>query len=193
MDILKEYVRTIVFYIILINLIEIIMPNPRYAKLIRLYLGLTLMYLIVKPIFIFKSGNLEYQKIIINYETYIEDNMQSIDMNNFEKDKKELIKEATKKIKEVEIKTLLESLTEYLIVNTSVILNEEEQIIEISLSIKNKTINNEIEPIVLIEIGEKNVTSMDVENNNILEIKNILSDVYNLSVENIYINIQKED
>ncbi len=192
MSILANYIKTITFYVVFINLIEMIMPNEKYAGFIRLFLGLVLMYIIIKPILFFDINN-NALNIFESYENYIQVNSTNIDTNNIEETKQQLITSSYVLAKEEEIKSYIQAKTDYEVIDCIVSISTTEnnygELESIDLTVKANS-DNFIEPIKPIEIGSNNNTK-NVENDEVLELKKLILDVYNLSPNNININITK--
>ncbi len=190
MGVLSTYIKTITFYVVFINIIEMIMPSEKYSSYIRLFLGLVLMYIIIKPVFMFNINGVT-EDVLKNYENYISVNSEKVDVENIEETRINLVTNSYIKNKEEEITNLIQTNTTYEILSCEIQINknveEYGEIQKIQMTLKKKE-QFLIEEIQKIEVTE-NKLSNDVENYEILEIKNIIKEVYNLSLNNININI----
>ncbi len=195
MNILTDYIRNITFYVVFINIIEMIMPSKseKYSSYIRLFLGLVLMYIIIKHLFLLNI-NLVNSEVMQNYENYIISNSQNIDIENIEETQKKLVTTSYVNEKQEEIKKLIENETEYEVIycNIEIDITTENygDIKDIYIEIREKN-ESSIEEIKKVEILNEPM-SENVENEETLELKKIIKDVYNLSSNNININIVNE-
>ncbi len=192
MEYIKEYVRVIVFYVVFTSLVEIIMPSDKYAKFIRIFLGLILMFLVMQPLFFIMGGDRNISlNVNMGYEEYIKENEKSIDSNYIEEQQSKLLLSGNIESKKREIEQIVENESEYKVVECEIEVEEGKDIKVkyIKLELKKED-DKKIKAIkkIVIEVDEKNV-----ENGESLEIKKLLSEVYNLSVDNIYIYIQEEE
>ncbi len=190
MNILSTYIKTITFYVVFINIIEMIMPSEKYSSYIRLFLGLILIYIVIKPVFLFNINSVN-SDILQNYENYITANSENIDVQNIEETRINLVTNNYIQNKKIEIVNLIESNTKYEVVNCDIEIDKDTKTygeiknIQVTLNSKEEKLIEEIE---IVDI-EKNDMSNNVENDEILEIENIIKEVYNLSLNNININI----
>ncbi len=190
MEFLSTYIKTITFYVVFINIIEMVMPSDKYSSYIRLFLGLVLVYIIIKPVFLL---NINYvsNDIFKNYENYILSNSQNIDLENMEETKIELVTNSYIENEKVELINLVEANTNYKVIQCELIINknvstygEIEEVILVLSDLEDTLVT----PIEEIKITKNNM-SHNGESDKILEIKNIIKEVYNLSLNNININI----
>lgn len=190
MEILATYIKTVTLYVVFINVIEMIMPSEKYSNFIRLFLGLVLMYIILKPIFQFDFNHNLDNGILANYENYINANSESIDVENTEKKQYELVTETFIKNKEKEIISFIESNFDYRVALCDLEVNiDYENYGQLNgLNLKLNKLDENIEIIAPISISENKLVK-NIENEEILKIKKMINEVYNLSLTNINITI----
>lgn len=186
------YIKSIAFFIIFMAFIEIVLPNGKYRSYINLVLGIILIIMMIQPVnkLLYKfnisidneilNANYELDKSIIEKESqYYNEKQKEIILNSFRD-----------KIKE-QITYLLEDYAVVSNIEIELISNENNiQIEKIFIDIKKFNISdkNKIKPIVIDENINNNNLNDNSDENNIKILKNIISDFYNLSIDNIYIN-----
>ncbi len=160
MTYITSYFRNIIIFLIFMNFIEIIMPSKKYKKYIDFVLGLILISFIVSPIV-----NIINKKPSFTFQNSTESFTQNVynDTNDYTKIlyENQLSSQFSKYLENQNIYSA----------NTKVLVDENYNIIEIYCLLSNSTTFN------------------NVENLDIKSIKNKISNEYNLSIDNIHINI----
>ncbi len=175
MEPLISYFRTIIIFLIFINFVTIMLPDKKYKNYVDFVLGLVLIAIVISPISKifnfnvsqFTTKNTEQNKYTDNtqytlqlYETQLSKVVSDMIYNNFNI---------------TPIKTVVKiDETDYSKINS----------IEVTIS-KSKNVTSDSIYIENIEIGEEE----KVENEDIKNIKNLLSSAYNLSADNILISM----
>lgn len=146
------------------TLVEIILPDGKYRSYIKLVLGFVLIIVIISPINKLMNNKLELN--ILGNDIQISKNIIDDEKEIYDKKQKELIfKEFNNKL-EKQIIMLINNYADVNEVNIYYKNTECVEIDEISIVISNETDNEKI--------------------------KNMISDFYNLPVDNIYITVQKK-
>lgn len=199
-----EYVKNITLIAIFLALIEMVLPSQKFSKYIKLVLGFILMMNIVLPFVDFNKytfelkdfNELDFYNEKFDYSPYVEasENIknQSIDSG---------IEENIKNLFVSDNYVVTDVFCEY---ETSNIKESNiKGISSIHITLEKNNLNNEpkgsdvniVEPIKVEKISVKGLTnennvSNNEENQEILNLKNIISKEYNLSNGNIYVNIK---
>lgn len=182
MDYFYDYIRNIIIFLLFVSFIQIIMPNEKYKNYLQLVLGMILIFIMIKPA---KDLFKNFQKIDLEKgynETFLlEDNKEKYtkihnDMvyNLLEENIKLQIEQIISdkyKINSIDIK--LQEDKYYNVVITKIDLNLSK--VEDKIYVKPFSKQN-------INVEESN----KIEENNI---KKIISNFYNLSLDNIFITI----
>ncbi len=176
MDLVINYFRSIIIFLIFINFITILMPNKKYNNYMDFVLGLILISIIISPILNilnFNNSEIEPQILTKNYTQ----NVYTSDVNN--------TTELYQQQLSTQIKNTLEKSFDITVTNLNVKISDDDysKIEQIYMQFQNNDVY--IEPINI-----SNTNSDDVETKNIKTIKNYLSSEYNLSLDNIYMSIE---
>lgn len=181
MSFLYEYIKGIAVFLIFSAFAEIIVPNGKYRGYVRFVIGFILMVIILKPTFeIFGEGGFNFQN---RFETIGNDFERAV-IENEEKFYDDKQKEAIRK----KFVQNLEEQSKKILKNICVVFESE-------FILKNDSLEIErIELVVGLDEEEKNFFRIEKKKNEeereaefIKNIKNIISDFYNLSFDNIHI------
>lgn len=192
----SSYIKEIAFFLIFMIFIEIILPQSKYRNYINLVLGLLLIFIMIKPV------NVLLAKFNTSIDSEIINKTIEIDKNAIEKEKQYY----TEKQKELIFNNFNENLKKQLtsILNNYAYVND----VNFEIDYENLKINDIYVDISYEQKAEKekfirikpviinNDTLKDEKNEEdekIKNIKNIISDFYNLSVDNIHITVQKKN
>lgn len=176
--------------------IEIILPQSKYRNYINLVLGLLLIFIMIKPV------NVLLAKFNTSIDSEIINKTIEIDKNAIEKEKQYY----TEKQKELIFNNFNENLKKQLtsILNNYAYVND----VNFEIDYENLKINDiyvdisyeqkaekekfiRIKPVIINDDTLKD--EKNEEDEKIKNIKNIISDFYNLSVDNIHITVQKKN
>ncbi|MDR1531662.1 MAG: stage III sporulation protein AF [Clostridiales bacterium] len=190
-------------YLIFITLAEILLPQSRYAKYIRIVLGMALVFIVIKPVATLTG--LELDELTAGLETRLAPERAGgssalqtpgvFDLASYEYQREELVREAA----ETQIKRQIAALlvTEPITVEEARLIYNEETAAPEALAL---TLTEKVETartLIRIEPPDSGGTAGDSpdqqESEEIKKIKNIVSEFYNLSLDNIYIIIRKKD
>lgn len=168
------YFRNIVIFIIFSTFVSLLLPSNKYKQFIDLVMGLILVSIILSPITKLLNINAED----FNFEIpYSDSNIVNEDLE----------KNYTIELYQNQIANQIATLiyNNYL-VDTDVVVTVDavdlSKVTNVNVTMKNSAIN--IEPIV---IGEQSTDETDSQIET--DIKNLISNAYNLSVSNIYIKM----
>lgn len=192
----SSYIKEIAFFLIFMIFIEIILPQSKYRNYINLVLGLLLIFIMIKPV------NVLLAKFNTSIDSEIINKTIEIDKNAIEKEKQYY----TEKQKELIFNNFNENLKKQLtsILNNYAYVND----VNFEIDYENLKINDiyvdisyeqkaekekfiRIKPIIINDDTLKD--EKNEEDEKIKNIKNIISDFYNLSVDNIHITVQKKN
>ncbi|MGN0379430.1 MAG: stage III sporulation protein AF [Butyrivibrio sp.] len=192
MEYLVEWVKNIAVFYIIATLVKNLVPGEKYGKYIKLFLGIVLIVLILKPIG--KIVNLEgqYEKLLgdFTYKTMSNELTGQLEMSGQNR-QQIIISEYTKGI-ENEIKEYVDSLGAYCTdCSIEIDLNPESDrygmISMVRLQVQRAEAYNyrgiNVDSIVIDSDTAGEGSFLQVQ------IKNYMSDVYNLDRRNIYVNI----
>ena len=192
MEYLVEWVKNIAVFYIIATLVKNLVPGEKYGKYIKLFLGIVLIVLILKPIG--KIVNLEgqYEKLLgdFTYKTMSNELTGQLEMSGQNR-QQIIISEYTKGI-ENEIKEYVDSLGAYCTdCSIEIDLNPESDrygmISMVRLQVQRAESYNyrgiNVDSIVIDSDTTGEGSFLQVQ------IKNYVSDVYNLDRRNIYVNI----
>ncbi len=177
MEHVVSYFRSIVIFLIFMNFVSILLPNKKYKGYIDFVLGLILISIVISPVTKLlkidaKSLNSEFLTKNAEQNTYTSDTRYTLELYE----------------KEVgyQVSALIEKNFGLTSSNLDVTVSEEDfsTIESISLTVHKDSIY--IEP---VNIGSNPQNKNNVGNIDIKNIKNVISSAYNLSVDNININI----
>ncbi len=200
-DFIRAWIIDIVIMFIFISIIELVLPNGNMKKYINMIVGLLIIFTIINPFIKLFNIDLNLDKAVFNQIS-----QQDIDINenkefllNQEKQVAMLYEEKIRReiIELVEVNTTFKISEMNIDINTDednygsialleLVIEEKQEIIED----KNKIVIKEVKPII---IGEKSVHKKDYKKfDNDEEIKELISQKYNLEKENILVFIKTE-
>ena len=193
----SQYIRNIMFFLVFSAIVGIILPNQKYKSYIALILGFILIILIIEPIFLFSSQNM--QDMVIKNEINFGEVMYTNQADDLLEAEYDLIasiytEEINKQLNEIAYEQELEIVSSYIEFDqTTGQLTYVELVVRDIQSTKAKD-NTEVTDIsvepIMVSLGSsnKNVENEQIEEDpKIKNLKNSISDFYNLSDENIYI------
>lgn len=182
-----DYIKNIILFLIFMSFIQVIIPSGKYRSYINLVFNIILVFVMIQPLnFLFNNiKNVEALTI------FKEDDFNTLDNINMEK-YKNIQNEMVKNAFEENIKRQIESLLndEYYIQNIDVFLYEnkyeEINIEKIDLTLKSNNNNIYVKPFNENKNGENN------QEKQINNIKKIISNFYNLNINNIFVTLTWE-
>ena len=183
-DYFYDYIRNIILFLVFMSFIQVILPNNKYRSYINLVFGMILIFIMIQPINnIFNETNSIDSLNIFNKKDF--EINSNIDSEKYKDVQNKMVKNAFQDNIKAQVESILKN--EYTIKEISLELyeNKYEEInidkIYLTLNKFNKNIYikpfNEDEIMQNIEKKEKN------------NIKNLISDFYNMPNENIFITI----
>ena len=201
MEWMTTWAQGIIVAVIITTIIELILPEGKHKKYIKMVMGVYILFTIVSPI-ITKITNQDFEFDESKYEEFFKNSTyevssQSLEeendnqikdlyLNNIKSDVKQKLKEQGYIVEEMQIEADLESEEAY------------GKIKKMNLQIKKgetKQEENKISPVNRIEIGEKKEEENQISENEekigggeIQEIKTYLSTTYDVEKKQIKIN-----
>lgn len=209
MTFIREWVITIVSVIIFVTFIEILIPNSNYKRYINVVIGFLLMIVILTPLTKLISGQIDFEEEILKISNQLELSTAQNRINNIQYSNDEAVITLYKSEISKQIKNHIEYNTRY--VTDTVLIEVEDDnnstqfglIKNLNITLKEKTENVEsisktIEPVQInVSIGEKNNNTVEANsiliNNGEDLIKEDISDLYNVSEDDINIYILKNN
>ena len=191
---ISNWAKGIALAVIISTIIEMILPENNNKKYIKMVIGVYILFAILSPI-ITVIKNKEYEFNIQDYQKYFENtyqvssnkisenndqNIEEIYKNNIEKDIIQKINNKGYKVNEIsiDIQTTEEN---YGNINKIVLKIEKEKLDKInSISVNKVEINK--------SDNENSIENNNLDKSEIKEIKQYLSDTYNIAQNNIEIN-----
>ena len=203
---ISVWAEQIIIAVVIATLIEMILPEGNNRKYIKAVIGVYILFTIISPI-LKNNGNLNFNNI--DYESYFKENetyktmsesltsnndnsVEEIYINNLKQDMKQKLKEKGFLVESSTVKIELQEGDNYgriLEINLALSKLKEEDTKEQSSNI----IVNDISKISIGNTVKNETTSSNSKENKlssyeIKEVKDYLSNVYEVSNKNIYIN-----
>lgn len=180
-DYFYNYIKNIIFFLIFMSFIQVILPTNKYRSYINLIFGMMLVFIMIEPLNILFDNVKNIEAITIFNEDDFKNN--NIDINKYKNIQNEMVKSAFKDNIKKQIETILKD--NYFIKDIEVSLYEnkydEINIQEIQLTLTSNNKNIYVKP-----FKEDNDLKLK-EQKEIDNIKNAISQYYNLNIENISI------
>lgn len=175
MEYIINYAKDIVLVLLFFSFVKMFLSNKNYMKYIDVVLGFLLILVLLQPIS--KIINLEIIDFSITEEKKVNvDEYIALGENYVNTISDETIKN--------QVEELLENY-DYQVLDISISINEEYKLENINIILKEKEVSNiKIDPITIEGDG------VVVESLEILEIKNLIKDFYNLSLSHINVYIK---
>lgn len=209
MDIIREWIITIVSVIIFITFLEILIPNSNNKRYINVVVGLLIMIVILKPLIYFMEEEMNLGEKILQTSNYLEYETTKKRVSNNDYFQTEAVIQLYKQYLREQMKNRLENMTDYLVADIQLVIDDKEEdgfgvIQEIDIIFENLS---QISKTTAMEKGETRDIKIDVslsKNNNTVEtqsiwinneeelIKDDFSIYYNLPRDNINIYILKD-
>lgn len=163
-DILNNYIKNIVFFVVFINLVEIIIPNGRYRKYINTVLGFVLVFIMMKPLENFiGDADYKFENSFLHLNDQVNQKIIEKESSYYTEKQQELILDEINN----SMKTTLQSICKT-------------EIDDVTVEFKDYS-NMDFE-ITKLEVSLPSIDEAEEK-----KIKNLISDFYNLEEENIYI------
>lgn len=177
---ISDWLKDILVVFIVISFLEIILPKGKMKRFVNFIIGLLLIYVIISPFT--NLGSIQFN---IDLET--NEYMDNSNTQGIIEEQEERIKEVfINSIKE-EIMNLVDSNTNYEVVNVNINIKEEQETIvieDVSLTIEEKIKNMGHIGIEQIKISESNETKNDTHVN----IENLIADYLGVDRNIVYIS-----
>ena len=202
MNTISEYARNIAIFLIFIAFIGIVIPNEKYKKYINLICGFVLMILVLTPVLkLFSNSEININNIYKEMEINLNRNIIHKELEYYEEATLNMILETYKSDLENQMKIIILSKGfNPLEINIEIDVSPENfgEVTQIKTIVSKEAVKNNKNSVINIErisigpqISSKNIDDRDFEESiEIKNLKNYLSDFYNLSVSNIYIKEQ---
>lgn len=172
---LNTYASNIVFFLLLMVFLKMFLNNKKYVNYIDVILGFLLILILIEPITkVFSMENIDF-KVLQEEQVNIEEYMSMGD---------DYISSMSAKTMKKQIEGLLVDY-DYEIYDTTISFDEEYNLKSINIILEDSTIFE-------VSVDQINIEGQGavVESLEILEIKNLISDFYNLSLSHINVWIK---
>ena len=186
----SEWAKNLTLAVVIVSLFEMLLPNNKTKKYIKVVMGLYILFNIISP-FVKKDFSFELENVIENSKSKTvsteEVNQTSMDTRLKQICKEELEKDITKKVEE----------QGYVVENCNIDIKIEEEtnIEKITLKVKNdiqQKLVKEVQKIKKVQIGESKQENKNVDENlsaqDISNIKNFLIKEYEVNEKCLKIN-----
>lgn len=212
---ISTWAEQIIVAVIIGTIIEMILPNGNNRKYIKTVIGTYILFTIVSPI-ISKISNKDITNIDVNYEKYFKNTdtyqtmsqslansndktVENIYINNLKQDMKSKILERGYVTTDIQVQVILDETSNYGKINQITLrLAKKKETEEVNNVEKNATNEIYINTIEKVNVGKNTNTiiqntaeidnTISISNNEINEIKEYLSNVYEIKKKNIQIN-----
>ncbi len=191
---ISSYIKTIIMFLIFMSFIELIMPTSSYKKYIDIVLGIILIIIMINPLNNIKAVSLDLNKDLFKNTYELNKSIMQREKNYYEEKNNELIISQYKTQIADNVSAMLGKDKKITVENVNVEVNGNpsdenySQINKIAVKIKDNKEDaaekSQIEPIKVVFSNQNKKVSENEKTNNI---KKVISDFYNLSADNIYI------
>lgn len=201
MDWLKEWVYNIAILIILMSLIELIMPEKKYKKFIKLILGLIFILVVIEPISLLVGMDNQFEFNLVNSNMALEQESIKSQLDYYNAKQQEIAKEQLSKLLISQVASILES-NNILVHEGRVVCKEDQdgfgEIDEIKVIVSEKLIDDNgtgesiIEPVTIEKINIDDQVEKQKDNKDILlenKVKTLLSEYYVIDKEKVIVII----
>ena len=200
MDWLRQYSANIATVLIFSTFLGLVLPGGSYKGYIKLVTGLLVILAIISPLT--KALNSD------GYEALLKQAESELNMNIAGKESKYYYDDAmAETVIEVYREGIISGVSKkvqtcgYSLIHANIYIDESDenfgQITGMELTLSNpETVKTEstgfikVDKIYLEPIGKQNANNINEESKEISAVKNLISDFYNLSADNIYIKIE---
>ncbi len=211
------YIRDLAVFLIFTTFALAVIPDSKYKSYIKLTLGFVMIFLILQPInsFLGNSNERSLNDIVDEFTTRITIDGAYTEKIQYDETQNELILETYKSSIKDQIKSLVNKSGDFSYIDSSISVCETEdnfgEILDIYIEVSDKpeafsNITPTAKPFIRIEpveINKKDIFSTkydpdaDKKDNGdyaeLKNLKNLFSDFYNLSIDNIHITVQKKN
>ena len=183
-DYFYDYIRNIILFLVFMSFIQVILPNNKYRSYINLVFGMILIFIMIQPINNIFNGINSIDSLNIFNKKDFEIN-SNIDSEKYKDVQNQMVKNAFQDNIKAQVESILKN--EYTIkeINLELYENKYEEInidkIYLTLNKFNKNI--------YINPFNEDEYMQNIEKKEINNIKNLISDFYNMPNENIFITI----
>ena len=207
----SEYIRNIAFFLIFMTLVELVMPHNKYSRYVNLAMGFVLIFLVLSPlqgIIGAFSSSATADDVINGLTNNLSGSVISQSYNSYTDDQKTLVLNELKTQLNGQIEAKVNSLPDYSYVSSDVDVSVDNaqnvQVNSVSVVVSKNVAAPTQAPIVRVEpvtIDSVSVFSPQQsggsgnvqDDEDIQSIKKLIADFYNLSDNNIYIQVNNNN
>ncbi|QUH20692.1 stage III sporulation protein AF [Alkaliphilus sp. B6464] len=209
MELLREWIITIISVIIFVAFVEILIPNSNHKRYINVVVGFLLMIVILNPITNLIGGEIDFQEGVIKTSNQLELATAKNRINNIQTSNNEAVVKLYKNEISKQLKSRIEENTEYIVKEILVEIEDDSKssnfglIDSFSITLKETNKYKEppktkIEPVQInVSLGRKNNNTVEAHsiliNNESDLLKDDISNFYNVSKDNINIYVLKSN
>lgn len=190
MTVVYDWIKDIIYYLILMSLVFQLLPNENYRKYIKLFSGILLVIIVLKPLKIFvKDSSLEYVKAAFQQYNYGQQDIKS-QVEDFKKVQEEVSKEYISGQLKEQIQKLVEE-KGYYVESAEVKMQDEEEVLCINL-LKEESAGTGI-TIEAVKIrNEQGQVDEGKESEELKEIKKEIAEYYQVEESAVQIQLGGE-
>lgn len=198
MDFIKEWITNIILFVLLATVIELLLPNTKLEKYVKMVVGLLLISIILSPIL--KLFSEDFDKYLFSYSTVTDNEINQME-NSIEEKKKEIqalheayiLEEVSNQLEELAKEELMDEfgldITKIDLVMDSL---EEGKFETISVHLQEHE-SNEIEVVKKVEINSSEpLPSMELENES-EKIASLLGKIWGVDKDTIEVVLEGGD
>ncbi len=209
MELLREWIITIISVIIFVAFVEILIPNSNHKRYINVVVGFLLMIVILNPITNLIGGEIDFEEGIIKTSNQLELATAKNRINNIQSSNNEAVVKLYKNEISKQLKSRIEENTEYIVKEILVEIEDDSKssnfglIDSFNITLKETNKYKEppktkIEPVQInVSLGRKNNNTVEAHsiliNNESDLLKDDISNFYNVSKDNINIYVLKSN
>jgi len=208
-ELLREWIITIISVIIFVAFVEILIPNSNHKRYINVVVGFLLMIVILNPITNLIGGEIDFEEGIIKTSNQLELATAKNRINNIQSSNNEAVVKLYKNEISKQLKSRIEENTEYIVKEILVEIEDDSKssnfglIDSFNITLKETNKYKEppktkIEPVQInVSLGRKNNNTVEAHsiliNNESDLLKDDISNFYNVSKDNINIYVLKSN
>lgn len=199
---ISHYIKNIAVFLVFVSFVGIILPNTKYKNYINIVMGFILIFIMLEPVtrLLYGKDN-PMDSVMLNMELELEKNIVNNESQYYDDMKNQMIMENFNVLIKQQVENILEQ-EGYRVSDFQLTCIENTgEIQTLVLTVSKETVEPTAKPFVRIESvkietskrKENPTAAIGEEDPEIKNVKNKISDFYNLSKDNIHVNIQKNE
>lgn len=197
-DYISSYIKNVCTFLIFITFIGIISTSSKYKKYIDLILGFILIFVILSPLTsIINKTSKPLDNLFLNMSLNMDKSILEKEGKFYSDEQNKMVLKTYKNELNKQLENIITKYDTYTVISSNIIVNESlEQfgaIEEIHIDLEENSTAKNKKPFIRVEQIKVDISNKkNEEDEKIIILKNLLSDFYNLSCDNIYITVQKK-